>query len=557
MDEGLDFQNPSVMIGEARAIYESYNLDSKRPFGLVLSRTDFGGTHTPVTSTPFEVLGEITHEKVFSIFNNGKKELNLYIHIPFCMTKCGYCSYVSRPNPSPEEVERYLDALKMEIALYAPQVYNAKKEIVSIYIGGGTPAFLSAAQLGDLMDFIRQRFDIGRKKIGVCSESNPLILAGAEGEEKLDILIHYGLDRLNIGVQSSNHNLLKQVGRSYYTSEDVIKSVELAREKGIKTINLDFMLGLLDQKIEDVAKDLELIAKLKPESITWYDMRLSEHAWLRQLPDFEERLPLEKEVLTSRVLIIRTLEKLGYVTKDGHRFYLKNNVDAEDAFKKVRSGMHEDMLGLGASAYSHFFCQSGGKLELLSGMFPFAMLMPTKRQLETGVFTRNAPNVDAFSRNTSDINAYMEALERGQLPRIKGRIHAPMDIFVSDFIANLKSGDLAFTAREKKGLMWPSFVNYFVFGNKSDEYYTSVMSEILGYRKKIVRLIKTGYLEFAKNKDDGKTGWTLRFTEKGRLLSNEICRLLFSPAIDSEMVRQMKLAKPNQTGRAGRLTLKA
>jgi hypothetical protein len=161
-----------------------------------------------------------------------------------------------------------------------------------------------------------------------------------------------------------------------------------------------------------------------------------------------------------------------------------------------------------------------------------------------------------FSRTTDSIDAYMESLEAGNLPKIKGRLHAAMDVHVSDFIASLKSGGVVLNDRQKRGLMRHYVTSYLLHGPTSEDFDASVLSNMLGYRRKVRELTKTGFLEFVRNDADenGEKSWTLRLTAKGMLLSNEICRLLFSPAIDAEMKRQMmRSAKPwqqdNRTGK--------
>jgi len=174
---------------------------------LERSKEQFGTSHTVVTYFPLNTLGEMSEQDVLPTLKEAEY-VNLYVHIPFCKSKCGYCSYVSEPNASPKEIQEYLSALITELGMHKDL---SRRKVGSVYIGGGTPTILAKDQLMNLIYSIYSAFDA--KGADFCIETNPTV-----EKEKLDDLSKR-VQRLSIGIQSFDDSLLKRIGRGYYTAE--------------------------------------------------------------------------------------------------------------------------------------------------------------------------------------------------------------------------------------------------------------------------------------------------------------------------------------------------
>ena len=181
-----------------------------------------------------------------------KNELGIYIHIPFCKQKCYYCDFISFVNKECY-IEKYVQTLKNEIDSYDLSKYN----ITTIYIGGGTPSVVPSKEIENILDKIKEKIKKNSTKwedIEITIEVNP----GTVDKQKLQDYIRFGINRLSIGLQSTNNKLLKEIGR-IHTFEEFLTTYKLAKEVGFKNINIDLMIGLPNQRIEDIKESLNKI----------------------------------------------------------------------------------------------------------------------------------------------------------------------------------------------------------------------------------------------------------------------------------------------------------
>jgi oxygen-independent coproporphyrinogen III oxidase len=194
--------------------------------------------------------------------------LGLYIHIPFCYSKCPYCGFFSLVDKSKSDKEKYLAAIKREIQIYGEKY----PEIIvqSIYIGGGTPTVYSGDVIYEILETCYQCFRIN-KGIEITVESNPATFDAT----KADKILKAGVNRLSIGAQSLNDRLLKNIGR-IHDKKDIIRSYNIARSVGFKNINLDLMFGIPGQTIRKLQRTLEEVIKLHPEHISLYGLTIEE-----------------------------------------------------------------------------------------------------------------------------------------------------------------------------------------------------------------------------------------------------------------------------------------
>lgn len=230
----------------------------------------------------------------------NKEELSLYIHIPFCVRKCGYCDFLSAPADEKAR-DRYVQALLMEIERYQG-TETADRKIKTLYIGGGTPSILSVDQLDRITQKIKYIFNFC-DDIEASMEMNP----GTASKEKCRALYQMGINRLSIGLQSTNDKELKTLGR-IHSYEDFLNTYTWCREAGFQNINVDLMAALPYQTVESYTSGLRKIIRLAPEHISAYSLILEEGTPFYQkynsgrypLPDEEQERLMYRE--TEQIL---------------------------------------------------------------------------------------------------------------------------------------------------------------------------------------------------------------------------------------------------------------
>lgn len=188
--------------------------------------------------------------------------LSLYIHIPFCKSKCPYCSFVSFDQKD-EAVKPYLAALDKEASFYDG------RDVSTIYIGGGTPTYLDETDLESLFTRIRSNFNINALTEWTI-EANPATF----DSNKAAFLRDSGVTRVSLGVQSFNDRFLKFLGRSYGAVE-AVKAYEILREVGFKNLSVDLMYGFASQGEEELAEDVRKALALNSEHVSLYSLTVS------------------------------------------------------------------------------------------------------------------------------------------------------------------------------------------------------------------------------------------------------------------------------------------
>ena len=190
---------------------------------------------------------------------------SLYIHVPFCATKCHYCAFNTYAFHK-EQAHHYLEALRTEMELYRID----SDQLKTVFIGGGTPSILSAESLEHLLGHLRTVFEVnGGAEITV--ECNP----GTVDCQKLEVMRSGGVNRLSFGVQAMDDATLEQLGR-IHTVDEVLQSYDFARGVGFDNINLDLIFALPNQTIEDWSVCLNEVIALQPEHISAYSLMLEE-----------------------------------------------------------------------------------------------------------------------------------------------------------------------------------------------------------------------------------------------------------------------------------------
>ncbi len=201
------------------------------------------------------------------------KNLELYVHIPFCVRKCAYCDFLSFAAQDEETQRTYVEAVVKEIAYYGQRLKDYA--ISSIYIGGGTPSVLEAERIILLMQSVRDHFTVREDaeisiEINPGTEANPAVM-----RQKLAAYLSCGINRLSIGLQSAHNGELDLLGR-IHTYEQFLQTYQTAREVGFTNINVDLMSGIPYQTPEKFRQSLQRVVRLKPEHISAYSLIVEE-----------------------------------------------------------------------------------------------------------------------------------------------------------------------------------------------------------------------------------------------------------------------------------------
>ena len=203
-----------------------------------------------------------------------EEEYCIYVGIPFCPTRCLYCSFTSYPiTVYQNKVEAYLQALYKEMEFVARSSVCAKKQLVAVYIGGGTPSALSAEQLNALITKLEQTFNMQnvREFCVECGRPDSITM------EKLEVLKKLGVERISINPQTMSDSTLSLIGRSH-TVEQTKDAFKLARKADFSNINMDMIVGLPGEDIENVRHTLSEIKKLAPDSLTVHSLAIKRSA---------------------------------------------------------------------------------------------------------------------------------------------------------------------------------------------------------------------------------------------------------------------------------------
>lgn len=266
----------------------------------------------------------------------NKKELSLYIHIPFCKQKCFYCDFPSYASIDHLR-EDYVEALCKEI-----NEKGSNYKIKSIFIGGGTPSYLDTKEIKKLLEAIN-KLELS-EDMEFTMECNP----GALEEEKFKAMLNGGVNRISMGLQAVQNSLLKDIGR-IHSFKQFEENFKLARKIGFKNINVDLMFGLPNQKVEEWIESLESIAKLNPEHISAYSLIVEEGTAFYKLWERNKLvLPSEEEEREMYSITKDILSKYGYKQYEISNF----SKEGYECYHNKVYWKNEEYLGLGSASTS-------------------------------------------------------------------------------------------------------------------------------------------------------------------------------------------------------------
>ncbi|MEF2620238.1 MAG: radical SAM family heme chaperone HemW [Clostridia bacterium] len=278
------------------------------------------------------------------------REIGIYVHIPFCKQKCYYCDFKSYANKE-ELIEKYIKWLKYEIKEVGEgnklDYENDLDDLVTvktIYIGGGTPSYLDSKYIKEIVEEIRENFKLA-DKVEITIEVNP----GTVNKTKLLDYINSGINRISIGLQSTDNELLKRIGR-IHKYEDFLQTYNMAREVGFKNINVDLMLALPGQTIAKLEKGLKQVIDLQPEHISLYSLIIEDGTKIeKMLKNNEITLPDENIERKMYWETKKVLEEAGYIHYEISNF-------AKEGYKSEHNWncwSQKEYMGFGVAAHSY------------------------------------------------------------------------------------------------------------------------------------------------------------------------------------------------------------
>ena len=275
------------------------------------------------------------------ILKPGKEGFGLYVHIPFCLSRCTFCSRFEKSHEiSPGTIDRYLDSLFSEWESVKGLI-EPYYRIESVYIGGGTPTVLDNLQTQRVIDKFVSGLDLV-SDAEITWEMSPETAT----HDRVSSLIDGGVNRLSMGVQDFDDNILKQIGR-LHDSQKAKDIVEMVRDMGFENLNLDFIHGLSGQTIESRKRTVEEIIDIEPDSVTDYPLYVCRQSPISRKPD--DSFPKHWESMVMAHQATKSLEREGFIHEPVHWFSKKCGHKQQK--RKYRNGQ---IVGLGMSSYGYY-----------------------------------------------------------------------------------------------------------------------------------------------------------------------------------------------------------
>ena len=305
-------------------------------------------------------------ERVF-IYPIDKNKISLYVSIPFCPTRCVYCSFPANPMKQFGHLrDNYVKALIEEIKGLAKILKDTEKEIETLYIGGGTPTTLDADQLDFLIKALFKELDLTTIKEFTVEAGRPDTIT----KEKLEVMKNHNVTRISINPQTMNDETLVKIGRDHNVN-DIVDCFNLARNLGFDNINMDIILGLVDEDIDMVRNTLERIKELDPESLTVHTLAIKRASELKENLDKYE-LTRYEEMIKMIELSMEYAGEMGlnpyYMYRQKHMLGNLENIGyAKEGFECIYNIQimeeKQSNLAVGAGAISKYVYVDEDRIE--------------------------------------------------------------------------------------------------------------------------------------------------------------------------------------------------
>ncbi len=278
-----------------------------------------------------------------AIFNKQAKKtpLGIYVHVPFCRSKCQYCDFYSLTEKSDRVMDGYLDAVCDHIRETGPQTPGY--EVDTIYFGGGTPSFFGAEGMAAILTTIRRNFDVSMDA-EITFEANP----DSVSPKLLRKLHSEGFNRVSLGIQCDDDEILEKIGRPH-TYEQAVSAYEKIRRAGFRNVSVDLIYGLPGQTLEGWLKTLNHVLELKPDHISCYGLKVEEGTPLYACRNYVN-LPDDDTQADMYLAAVETIRFKGYRQYEISNF-CRRNLESKHNMKYWSGG---EYLGFGPDASSDF-----------------------------------------------------------------------------------------------------------------------------------------------------------------------------------------------------------
>jgi oxygen-independent coproporphyrinogen-3 oxidase len=343
---GYDLSPSSPLIQRAREKLASLPMNELQAAGI---RRDRGSYFLNIAYPSMQAMPEITPEQVYPPESQSKdgKKMAVYVHIPFCTAECYYCHYFKEFRRPDTEVQSYLNAALEEMRLHADHFGGIKA--ASIYFGGGTPSYVPPAMIDAFMREMKQIIAIPDG-----TEFSFEVHPESASPELLEVLKKHGVNRINIGVESFDDAQLLSENRRH-TAAQAEAVFQRIRRAGFENVNLDLIYGLRHQTLANWEQNLETLARLQPDSMTMYYLRLKhgtpEYQMWKKHPD---SFPTPEELRLMQIMSFEAMEgDLGYTQKPVDWFIRDPALFHTYQDHNWRRSDQVGLLGIGPSAYSY------------------------------------------------------------------------------------------------------------------------------------------------------------------------------------------------------------
>ncbi|MDP3671274.1 MAG: oxygen-independent coproporphyrinogen III oxidase [Telluria sp.] len=412
-------------------------------------------------------------ETVAALAAGGRtRALSLYLHIPFCDTVCYYCGCNKIVTKDRSKAVTYLDYLKREIAMQG-RLFAGMNELEQLHLGGGTPTYLSDAQMDELMAHLRQSFHFAPDDIGEYSiEVDPRTVS----VERIHRLRAQGFNRISLGVQDFDPEVQKAVNRIQPESE-TLAIIEAARAAGFRSVSIDLIYGLPKQSVATMEQTLAKVVKAAPDRIAIYNYAHLPHLFKPQRRILQEDMPSGEARLDMLSLSIRRLTEAGYVYIGMDHFARPTD---DLAIAQSQGLLHRNFQGYSTHAEAEMVACGVSAISAVAGI---------------------------YSQNVKTLEAYYELLDKGELPIERG-IRLDMDDELRRSVIQMLMCDFELSVANVEQAYPVRFNEYFA-------------PEL----EKLAALVQDGLLSVDKER--------LCVSPKGRLLIRNIC-MVFDRYLNSK-----------------------
>ena len=340
-------------VARARADLAALDVATVQDSGILPSR---GDQFFPVIGyPPVTMFRDMDEGPLFANFaQRAPSPISAYVHIPFCPSRCTFCHWITKTKSPQEEVEDYLRYLDREMALFKRKMGVDRIPVRSILFGGGTPTYLDADQTERCLRSFTSHFDLSE-----CTqfsvEAEPRTLLGEDGLAKLRVLKAFGVDRISMGVQSVDDDILTYMGR-VHTHQDTVDAIAQIRKAGISSIMIDLIYGYPNQTPETWARNMLTAVNLDLDGFQLYRLRVKQHGdrqgkIIKVLSHSPERFPSTSDVYLMKSLGKLIAKEYGFLEHQARCF--TRDPDRLSHYLRDWTSSLYDVVGVGVSSWTN------------------------------------------------------------------------------------------------------------------------------------------------------------------------------------------------------------